>query len=89
MSLINFESWDFPGLACSMVNCGEGTCRASKATVLGIECDCKPGWKQIPLASFAIPSCVLPNCKSLPLHSIFVVYLIITNSISDVNFITL
>ncbi|KAK1383897.1 hypothetical protein POM88_021632 [Heracleum sosnowskyi] len=50
------------GLACSIVNCGEGTCKASKATMLGIECDCNPGWKQIPLASFAIPSCVLPNC---------------------------
>ncbi|XP_074375048.1 uncharacterized protein LOC141716762 isoform X2 [Apium graveolens] len=50
------------GLACSIVNCGEGTCKASNSTMLGIECDCKPGWKQIPLASFAFPSCVLPNC---------------------------
>ncbi|XP_017240633.1 uncharacterized protein LOC108213356 isoform X2 [Daucus carota subsp. sativus] len=55
------------GLACSIVNCGEGTCRASKETILGIECDCKPGWRHIPLASFAFPSCVLPNC-TLDLH---------------------
>ncbi|XP_017257459.1 uncharacterized protein LOC108226977 isoform X1 [Daucus carota subsp. sativus] len=50
------------GLACGIVNCGEGTCRGSNTTALGFECDCSPGWKQIPLVSFAIPSCVLPNC---------------------------
>ncbi|KAL1812728.1 hypothetical protein ACET3Z_022793 [Daucus carota] len=50
------------GLACGIVNCGEGTCRGSNTTALGFECNCSPGWKQIPLVSFAIPSCVLPNC---------------------------
>ncbi|XP_074375732.1 uncharacterized protein LOC141717516 isoform X1 [Apium graveolens] len=50
------------GLACAIVNCGEGTCRVSNATLLGVECDCKPGWKQIPVVAFAFPSCALPNC---------------------------
>ncbi|KAL1814440.1 hypothetical protein DCAR_0518580 [Daucus carota subsp. sativus] len=50
------------GLACAIVNCGEGTCRGSNETLLGIECDCNPGWKQIPAVSFAFPSCALPNC---------------------------
>ncbi|XP_074360444.1 uncharacterized protein LOC141700636 isoform X1 [Apium graveolens] len=50
------------GLGCAVVNCGEGTCIASQTAVLGFECVCQPGWKQIPLVSFVIPSCVLPNC---------------------------
>ena len=55
----------YAGLACAIVNCGEGTCRGSNETLLGIECDCNPGWKQIPAVSFAFPSCALPNCKSI------------------------
>ncbi|KAL8123005.1 hypothetical protein AgCh_011107 [Apium graveolens] len=62
---ISTTSQIFPplqGLACAIVNCGEGTCRGSNATLLGVECDCKPGWKQIPVVAFAFPSCALPNC---------------------------
>lgn len=59
------QEWVFTGAACGIVNCGEGTCIASNVTTLGYDCVCKPGWKQIPLVSSVIPSCVLPNCKSL------------------------
>ncbi|KAK1360137.1 hypothetical protein POM88_044611 [Heracleum sosnowskyi] len=50
------------GVGCAVMNCGEGTCIGSNTTVLGFDCVCKPGWKQIPLVSSIIPFCALPNC---------------------------
>ncbi|XP_028108752.1 uncharacterized protein LOC114307554 [Camellia sinensis] len=50
------------GLLCAIVNCGQGTCVPSNATLLGFECDCYPGWKTIQIGPLTFPSCVVPNC---------------------------
>ncbi|KAF5957112.1 hypothetical protein HYC85_004337 [Camellia sinensis] len=39
------------GLVCAIVNCGQGTCVPSNATLLGFECDCYPGWKTIQIGT--------------------------------------
>ncbi|KAK3219674.1 hypothetical protein Dsin_013644 [Dipteronia sinensis] len=46
----------------SFLNCGEGSCVNSKASLLGYDCVCKPGWKNIRIGDFTFPSCVMPNC---------------------------
>ncbi|KAK4844124.1 hypothetical protein QYF36_016806 [Acer negundo] len=51
----------FQGLACAVINCGEGSCVSSDSTFLGVDCVCKPGWKTIQIANLTIPYC-LPNC---------------------------
>ncbi|THG05111.1 hypothetical protein TEA_012917 [Camellia sinensis var. sinensis] len=51
------------GLLCAIVNCGQGTCVPSNATLLGFECDCYPGWKTIQIGPLTFPSCVVPNFK--------------------------
>lgn len=56
-------------LLCSVVNCGQGTCVSSNTSVLGFDCECNPGWKNLEIGSFRFPSCFLPNCK--PLHLFF------------------
>ncbi|KAH9666322.1 EGF-like domain-containing protein [Citrus sinensis] len=50
------------GIACSVVNCGQGTCKASNASLLGFECLCKSGWQKIQIGPLAFPSCIIPNC---------------------------
>lgn len=80
------QEWGFTGAACAVVNCGQGTCIGSNTTVLGFECVCEPGWKQIPLVSYIIPSCVLPNCKSLLyILSVYIIIIIIIPSVLHFN----
>lgn len=50
-------------VGCSLVNCGQGTCKASNTTSIGIECECDPGWKKIEIGPLIFPSCILPNCE--------------------------
>ncbi|XP_041019136.1 delta and Notch-like epidermal growth factor-related receptor [Juglans microcarpa x Juglans regia] len=51
-----------PLQVCALINCGEGTCKASNASVLGFDCECNPGWKKMQLGPLTFPSCVVPNC---------------------------
>ncbi|KAA8535016.1 hypothetical protein F0562_030019 [Nyssa sinensis] len=48
--------------ALCLVDCGQGTCNASNAALLGYDCKCNPGWGKIQIGSVIFPSCVLPNC---------------------------
>ncbi|XP_039005912.1 uncharacterized protein LOC120133390 [Hibiscus syriacus] len=52
----------FTGIVCSIIDCGQGTCQPSNASLLGFDCLCKPGWKKIPIGPFTFPSCLIPNC---------------------------
>ncbi|KAF8389027.1 hypothetical protein HHK36_025712 [Tetracentron sinense] len=52
-------------IACAVVNCGQGTCKASNATLLGFDCECNPGWKKIQIGPLTFPSCLVPNSCSL------------------------
>ncbi|XP_022145513.1 uncharacterized protein LOC111014937 isoform X2 [Momordica charantia] len=45
---------------CSVINCGQGTCKASNASFLGFDCECNSGWRRLQIGSFTFP-CVLPN----------------------------
>lgn len=56
------------GIACSVVNCGQGTCKASNASLLGFECLCKSGWQKIQIGPLAFPSCIIPNCECFLLY---------------------
>ncbi|KAG7997938.1 hypothetical protein I3843_01G233100 [Carya illinoinensis] len=48
---------------CALINCGEGTCKASNAsTLIGFDCECNPGWKKTQIGPLTFPSCVVPNC---------------------------
>ncbi|KAK0595585.1 hypothetical protein LWI29_008062 [Acer saccharum] len=51
------------GLACALIDCGEGSCVSSDSSILGIDCVCKPGWKTIQIANLTYPSCLIPNCS--------------------------
>jgi hypothetical protein len=48
-----------------LINCGQGTYKASNASLLGFECECNPGWTTIQIGPLTFPSCVIPNCESL------------------------
>lgn len=50
-------------LVCKIINCGQGTCVASNATLLGFDCACNSGWKELQVGPLTFPSCVVPNCK--------------------------
>ncbi|KAI5602496.1 hypothetical protein BDE02_01G159600 [Populus trichocarpa] len=50
------------GDVCALINCGQGTCKASNASLLGFECECNSGWKKIEIGPLTFPSCVIPNC---------------------------
>ncbi|PSR96097.1 Slit 2 protein like [Actinidia chinensis var. chinensis] len=45
-----------------LINCGQGKCFASNASVLGFDCECYPGWKKLQIGTWTFPSCVVPNC---------------------------
>ncbi|GMY34114.1 delta and Notch-like epidermal growth factor-related receptor [Fagus crenata] len=45
-----------------LINCGQGTYKASNASLLGFECECNPGWTTIQIGPLSFPSCVIPNC---------------------------
>ncbi|KAL3598458.1 hypothetical protein D5086_006376 [Populus alba] len=47
---------------CALINCGEGACKASNASVLGFDCECYSGWKKIQIGPLTFPSCIVPNC---------------------------
>ncbi|KAJ6932684.1 hypothetical protein NC651_008195 [Populus alba x Populus x berolinensis] len=47
---------------CALINCGEGACKASNASVLGFDCECSSGWKKIQIGPLTFPSCIVPNC---------------------------
>ncbi|XP_015869449.4 uncharacterized protein LOC107406769 [Ziziphus jujuba] len=49
-------------IVCAAINCGQGTCKASNASLLGFDCECYPGWKKIQIGPLTFPSCLLPNC---------------------------
>ncbi|GAV60978.1 hypothetical protein CFOL_v3_04506, partial [Cephalotus follicularis] len=49
-------------IECALMNCGQGTCKASNSSLLGFECLCNPGWKKIQIGPLTFPSCVIPNC---------------------------
>ncbi|KAJ6963407.1 hypothetical protein NC652_001894 [Populus alba x Populus x berolinensis] len=55
------------GDVCALINCGQGTCQASNASLLGFECECSSGWKKIEIGPLTFPSCVTPNCTSTDL----------------------
>ncbi|KAG6782213.1 hypothetical protein POTOM_011607 [Populus tomentosa] len=46
---------------CALINCGEGACKASNASVLGFDCECYSGWKKIQIGPLTFPSCIVPN----------------------------
>ncbi|XP_038899645.1 uncharacterized protein LOC120086904 [Benincasa hispida] len=46
---------------CSVINCGQGTCKASNASFLGFDCECNFGWRKRQIGLFTFPYCVLPN----------------------------
>ncbi|KAK2651411.1 hypothetical protein Ddye_011267 [Dipteronia dyeriana] len=50
------------GVACALVNCGEGSCVSSNVSFLGFDCVCNPGWKKVQIGNLTFPSCVIPNC---------------------------
>ncbi|KAK3219675.1 hypothetical protein Dsin_013645 [Dipteronia sinensis] len=52
----------FQGLACAVINCGEGSCVGSNSSVLGFDCVCNSGWKKIQIGNFTFPPCLVPNC---------------------------
>ncbi|TXG69165.1 hypothetical protein EZV62_004100 [Acer yangbiense] len=54
---------ELQGLACALIDCGEGSCVSSDSTFLGFDCVCKPGWKTIQIADLTFPSCLIPNCS--------------------------
>ncbi|KAG6792298.1 hypothetical protein POTOM_001442 [Populus tomentosa] len=58
------------GDVCALINCGQGTCQASNASLLGFECECSSGWKKIEIGPLTFPSCVTPNCEFLSLTPI-------------------
>ncbi|XP_059459273.1 uncharacterized protein LOC132188755 [Corylus avellana] len=47
---------------CAIINCGQGTCIPSTASIIGFDCECNPGWKKIQIGPLTFPSCVVPNC---------------------------
>ncbi|XP_062153985.1 uncharacterized protein LOC133862230 isoform X1 [Alnus glutinosa] len=47
---------------CAMIKCGQGTCKPSNASIIGFDCECDPGWKEIQIGPLTFPSCVVPNC---------------------------
>lgn len=49
-------------LLCRWVQCGEGKCVASNATLFGFDCECNAGWKQIEIDFIVLPPCIVPNC---------------------------
>ncbi|KAG6788906.1 hypothetical protein POTOM_004984 [Populus tomentosa] len=55
------------GDVCALINCGQGTCQASNASLLGFECERSSGWKKIEIGPLTFPSCVIPNCEFLSL----------------------
>ncbi|KAJ6942536.1 hypothetical protein NC652_008375 [Populus alba x Populus x berolinensis] len=50
---------------CALINCGEGACKASNASVLGFDCECYSGWKKIQIGPLTFPSCIVPNSCNL------------------------
>ncbi|KAG6780497.1 hypothetical protein POTOM_013359 [Populus tomentosa] len=50
---------------CALINCGEGACKASNASVLGFDCECYSGWKKIQMGPLTFPSCIVPHCECL------------------------
>ncbi|KAL5756279.1 hypothetical protein ACOSQ2_021025 [Xanthoceras sorbifolium] len=50
------------GVACSLINCGQGRCVSSNASLVGVDCECNPGWKKIQIGALTFPSCIIPNC---------------------------
>lgn len=52
---------------CAVINCGQGTCKASNASFLGFDCECNSGWRKPQIGLFTFPYCVLPNGKNLSL----------------------
>jgi hypothetical protein len=52
---------------CAMIKCGQGTCKPSNASIIGFDCECDPGWKEIQIGPLTFPSCVIPNCEFLSL----------------------
>ncbi|KAL3610574.1 hypothetical protein D5086_001594 [Populus alba] len=53
------------GDVCALINCGQGTCQASNASLLGFECECSSGWKKIEIGPLTFPSRVIPNSCNL------------------------
>ncbi|KAM7512770.1 hypothetical protein LguiB_011645 [Lonicera macranthoides] len=49
-------------VVCSMVDCGQGTCKASNDTMVGYDCECYPGWAKPVVGPVTFPSCFVPNC---------------------------
>ncbi|XVF86552.1 hypothetical protein PTKIN_Ptkin18bG0051000 [Pterospermum kingtungense] len=49
-------------IACSLINCGQGTCNASNNSLLGFDCQCHPGWRKIQIGPLTFPTCLIPNC---------------------------
>ncbi|KAK7279263.1 hypothetical protein RJT34_24310 [Clitoria ternatea] len=50
---------------CKEVECGKGTCKASKNSTFFFECQCEPGWKQAPSMDdidLKFLPCIIPNC---------------------------
>lgn len=50
---------------CKKVDCGQGNCVVSSASLLGFDCLCKPGWSKMQLGFITFPACTIPNCESL------------------------
>ncbi|XP_062153986.1 uncharacterized protein LOC133862230 isoform X2 [Alnus glutinosa] len=50
---------------CAMIKCGQGTCKPSNASIIGFDCECDPGWKEIQIGPLTFPSCVVPNSCAL------------------------
>ncbi|KAK7280079.1 hypothetical protein RJT34_25141 [Clitoria ternatea] len=52
---------------CKEVECGKGTCKASKNSTFLFECDCDPGWKRVLSPhddeSLKFLPCIVPNCS--------------------------
>ena len=56
-------------VVCAVIYCGQGVCKASNDSLLGFDCECNPGWKKIQIGPLTFPSCLLPNCESLPYNN--------------------
>ncbi|CAK9310444.1 unnamed protein product [Citrullus colocynthis] len=62
--ILNSSSSSQGTAACAVINCGQGTCKASNASFLGFDCECNSGWRKPQIGLFTFPYCVLPNGTS-------------------------
>lgn len=62
--ILNSSSSSQGAAVCAVINCGQGTCKASNASFLGFDCECNSGWRKPQIGLFTFPYCVLPNGTS-------------------------